>query len=52
VAVFTLALAAGAGMLEAAKLSNYAAAITVGKVGTEIVTPEELLATLDENHEL
>lgn len=42
VAVFGLALAAGAKMLEAAVLSNFAAGIVVGKLGTAPVTPEEL----------
>lgn len=52
IAVFTLALSTGMNMIEAAKLSNYAAGIVVGKIGTSIVTPEELIAVLDENHEL
>lgn len=42
VAVFTLALASGAGLLEAATLANYAAGIVVGKVGTATVTVGEL----------
>ncbi|MEW5766315.1 MAG: D-glycero-beta-D-manno-heptose-7-phosphate kinase [bacterium] len=42
VAVFTLALASGAGLLEAATLANYAAGIVVGKVGTATVTRGEL----------
>ena len=43
IASFTLAIAAGAAPLEAAIISNYAAGIVVGKVGTAITTPEELL---------
>ncbi len=43
IASFTLAIAAGASPLEAAIISNYAAGIVVGKVGTAITTPEELL---------
>ena len=43
IASFTLAIAAGASPLEAAVISNYAAGIVVGKVGTAITTPEELL---------
>ena len=43
IATFTLALAAGASPIEAAILSNHAAGIVVGKVGTAITTPEELL---------
>src|SRR5208282_2048830 len=45
IASFTLAIAAGASPLEAALLSNYAAGIVVGKVGTATVTPDELLAS-------
>lgn len=46
VACFTLALAAGASPHEAAILSNHAAGMVVGKVGTATVTREELLASL------
>ena len=44
IATFTLAIAAGASPLEAAILSNHAAGIVVGKIGTAITTPGELLA--------
>lgn len=44
IATFTLAVAAGASPMEAAILSNHAAGIVVGKVGTATVTPGELLA--------
>jgi rfaE bifunctional protein kinase chain/domain len=44
IASFTLAIAAGASPVEAAILSNHAAGIVVGKVGTATVTPDELLA--------
>ena len=43
IATFTLAIAAGASPVEAAILSNHAAGIVVGKVGTATTTPEELL---------
>ena len=43
IATFTLAVAAGASPLEAAILSNHAAGIVVGKIGTATATPEELL---------
>jgi D-beta-D-heptose 7-phosphate kinase/D-beta-D-heptose 1-phosphate adenosyltransferase len=43
IATFTLAIAAGASPVEAAILSNHAAGIVVGKVGTAITTPEELV---------
>lgn len=45
IATFTLAIAAGASPIEAAILSNHAAGIVVGKIGTATVTPEELLAS-------
>lgn len=45
IATFTLAIAAGASPPEAAIISNHAAGIVVGKVGTATVTPEELLAS-------
>lgn len=45
IATFTLAIAAGASPLEAAILSNHAAGVVVGKVGTAVVSPEELLAS-------
>jgi len=46
IAVFTLALAAGADFALAAKISNYAAGIVVGHVGTGCVTPDELIAVV------
>lgn len=45
IATFTLAIAAGASPLEATILSNHAAGVVVGKVGTATVTPKELLAS-------
>jgi D-glycero-beta-D-manno-heptose-7-phosphate kinase len=45
VASFTLAIAAGASPMEAAIISNHAAGVVVGKVGTATVTPDELLAS-------
>jgi D-beta-D-heptose 7-phosphate kinase/D-beta-D-heptose 1-phosphate adenosyltransferase len=45
IAAFTLAIAAGASPLEAAIISNHAAGIVVGKVGTATASPEELLAS-------
>ena len=47
IATFTLAIAAGASPLEAAIISNHAAGIVVGKVGTATVTPAELLASFN-----
>ena len=45
IATFTLAIAAGASPIEAAVLSNHAAGIVVGKVGTATTNAEELLAS-------
>ncbi|HEY3346258.1 MAG TPA: D-glycero-beta-D-manno-heptose-7-phosphate kinase [Nitrospirota bacterium] len=42
IAVFTLALAVGASMHEAALIANHAAGIVVGEVGTATVKPEQL----------
>ena len=47
VATLALALAAGASLVEAARLANEAAGITVGKFGPAVVTPAELLRSLD-----
>ena len=52
VAVFTLALAAGASMLDAAMIANCAAGIVVGEVGTASVTKEQLVQSLSINHRL
>lgn len=46
IATFTLAVAAGASPVEAALVSNHAAGIVVGKLGTATVTPEELINSL------
>lgn len=45
IAAFTAAIAAGASPIEAAILSNHAAGIVVGKIGTATATQEELLAS-------
>jgi D-beta-D-heptose 7-phosphate kinase/D-beta-D-heptose 1-phosphate adenosyltransferase len=45
VATLTLALAAGATMLEACLLANHAAGVVVSKFGPATVTPDELLRT-------
>jgi rfaE bifunctional protein kinase chain/domain len=45
-AVVALALAAGAGIREAAVIANHAAGIEVGKPGVAVVTPDELRAAL------
>lgn len=43
IAAFTLALAAGSSLPRAAALSNRAAGVVVGKLGTAVVHPQELL---------
>lgn len=44
VAAMALSLASGASLVSSAKLANHAAAISVGKFGTAVVRPEELIA--------
>jgi len=43
ISTFTLALCAGASKLEAAHIANFAAGIVVGKLGTAVTSPKELL---------
>ena len=43
IGTMALALGAGAGVIEAAKLANYAAGIVVGKIGTATVRRDELV---------
>jgi D-beta-D-heptose 7-phosphate kinase/D-beta-D-heptose 1-phosphate adenosyltransferase len=47
IATLALALAAGADLEEAMRLANAAAGIVVGKLGTAVVTLDELAAALD-----
>jgi rfaE bifunctional protein kinase chain/domain len=47
IATVAMCFAAGAGLLNAAALANYAAGISVAKFGPAAVTHEELLAALD-----
>jgi len=46
IALFTLALSAGASAIEAAEISNYASGVVVGKIGTATLTPDELLESM------
>jgi D-beta-D-heptose 7-phosphate kinase / D-beta-D-heptose 1-phosphate adenosyltransferase len=46
VALIAAALAAGVGMIDAARLANVAAGIVVGKIGTAVAYPNELVACL------
>lgn len=48
IAFFTAALAAGLNSYEAAQLSNHAAGIVVGKLGTATLTADELLKSFDD----
>jgi D-beta-D-heptose 7-phosphate kinase/D-beta-D-heptose 1-phosphate adenosyltransferase len=47
IALFTLALSAGATPPEAAEIANHASGVVVGKLGTATVTPAELLASFE-----
>ncbi len=49
IALFTLALSAGATPAEAAEISNHASGIVVGKLGTATVTPSELLQSFEKH---
>lgn len=48
-AYLATALAAGATVLEAAVIANYAAGVEVGKLGAATVTPEEIIEAYDIN---
>lgn len=49
IALYTLALAAGATAVEASEIANHASGVVVGKLGTATLTPDELLESF-ENH--
>jgi D-beta-D-heptose 7-phosphate kinase/D-beta-D-heptose 1-phosphate adenosyltransferase len=49
VATFSMALLSGLSLLEAARLANTAAGVVVGKVGTAVISPEELRTALRED---
>ena len=48
IALYTLALATGASPADAAKISNYASGVVVGKIGTATLTPTELVEAVPE----
>ncbi len=50
ISAFTLALAVGAEMPESALISNYAAGVVVGKLGTATVSRDELLNYYEKNN--
>jgi D-beta-D-heptose 7-phosphate kinase/D-beta-D-heptose 1-phosphate adenosyltransferase len=47
IASFTMAIAAGASPVEAAIISNHAAGVVVGKIGTATLNEEELVASFE-----
>ena len=47
IATLALAVCAGAGLVEAATLANYAAGVVVGKLGTATASPAEVLSALE-----
>jgi rfaE bifunctional protein kinase chain/domain len=47
IASFTAGIVSGASPIEAAILSNHAAGVVVGKLGTAVVTPDQLLESFD-----
>jgi D-beta-D-heptose 7-phosphate kinase/D-beta-D-heptose 1-phosphate adenosyltransferase len=49
IALYTLALAAGATTSEAVQIATHASCLVVGKIGTATVTPRELLKSLAED---
>ncbi len=49
IALFTLALTAGATLPEAAEISNHASGVVVGKLGTATLTPDELVGSFENN---
>ncbi|MDU0458133.1 MAG: D-glycero-beta-D-manno-heptose-7-phosphate kinase [Geobacteraceae bacterium] len=49
-AALAVGMASGCGMVEAARLANVAAGIAVGKLGTSIVTPQEIIEVVALSH--
>ena len=49
-AALAVGIASGCGMVEAARLANVAAGIAVGKLGTSIVTPQEIIEVVALSH--
>lgn len=50
-AALSLALAAGASLVDAAHLANAASGVVIGKLGTATVTPDEILAVAREHQQ-
>lgn len=49
-AALAIGIAAGFSMIEAARLANVAAGIAVGKLGTSVVTPQEIIDAVSLTH--
>lgn len=49
IATFTLCYSAGGGIKEAAVLANHAAGIVVGELGTAVVTPKDIIKSINYN---
>lgn len=47
IALYTLALCAGASAVEASEIANHASGVVVGKLGTATLRPDELLASFE-----
>ncbi len=47
IATLSLGIAAGADLRDAARLANMAAGVVVGKVGTAVASPEEIVQTTE-----
>jgi D-beta-D-heptose 7-phosphate kinase/D-beta-D-heptose 1-phosphate adenosyltransferase len=50
IALYTLALCAGASPVEAAEIANHASGVVVGKLGTATLSPGELLESFQTHH--
>jgi rfaE bifunctional protein kinase chain/domain len=51
IATLVLALAAGANPVEASEISNHAAGVVVGKIGTATCSPDELMKSFERNRQ-
>jgi D-beta-D-heptose 7-phosphate kinase/D-beta-D-heptose 1-phosphate adenosyltransferase len=49
IATFTLCYSAGARLKDAAILANHAAGVVVGEIGTAVVTPEDIMTSINMN---
>ena len=51
IATLAVALSAGMRLRDAVRVSNFAAGIVVGKLGTAVALPEEIIMALQAEHE-